>query len=79
MARMVAYAAAILALTAALPVLLAGCSTLEPAAASSSGHLPTFGWPSPRMRAPSAERPAWLPTLPADLPRIPAPGDGFRA
>jgi hypothetical protein len=78
MGRTVAHAAAILALSAVLPV-LAGCSTLEPAAASNSDRLPTFGWPSPRMRAPSSERPAWLPTLPADLPRIPAPGDGFRA
>lgn len=78
MARTATHAAATLALIAALPVLPA-CAALEPAAVDTSNRLPNFGWPSPRMRAPSAERPAWLPSLPADPPRIPAPDYVFRA
>ena len=30
------------------------------------------------LQAPSSNRPAWLPTLPENLPRIPVPDDGFR-
>ena len=59
-----------LALGAAL-CLLGGCAVQEPTAASNSGQIPNFGWPPPRMRPPSAERPAWLPTLPPNLPRYP--------
>ena len=75
MARMVTHATAALALL----VVLAACAASEPCAADAPDRLPTFGWtPLPRMRAPSAERPAWLPSLPADPPRFPAPSDGFR-
>ena len=68
--------------TAALALLaaLAACAAPDPSTASTSGHLPGFEWgPSPRVRAPSAERPAWLPYPPAHLPRVPAPSEGFRA
>lgn len=79
MARTATRPAVALALFAALP-LVAACAAPEPGAASASDHLPTFGWaPRPRMRTPSSERPAWLPFLPSDPPRIPAPGDAFRA
>jgi hypothetical protein len=70
--------AASLVLLAALPA-LAACAAPEPPTAGTSDRRPSFGSrPSPRMRAPSAERPAWLPHLPADPPRVPAPSDGFR-
>ena len=70
--------AASLVWLAALPA-LAACAALEPPTAGTSDRRPSFGSrPSPRMRAPSAERPAWLPHLPADLPRLPAPSDRFR-
>jgi hypothetical protein len=71
--------------TAAAPILLAAltalaaCAAPGPLTASTSGRLPDLGWPSPRMRAPSAERPAWLPPPPAEVPRLPAPSGGFRA
>ena len=78
MACKVTHPAAALTLLAALPV-LASCAASEPRAAGAPDHLPSFGWPPPRMRAPSTERPAWLPPLPADLPRFPAPRDGFQA
>jgi hypothetical protein len=80
MARMATKPAAVLALIAAFPM-LASCAAPAPSAADAfDGGLPSFGWaPRPRMRAPSAERPAWLPSLPAEQPRLPAPGYGFRA
>ncbi len=78
MARMATNSAAALALFAALAA-LAACTTPEPSTASTVDSPPAaFRWRPPRMRAPSAERPAWLPLLPADLPRIPAPDVGFR-
>ncbi len=77
MARMVTQAATALALLAALPILSA-CATRLPATGTSD-RLPTFGWTPPRMRVPSTERPAWLPSLPRDPPRVPAPDHGFRA
>jgi hypothetical protein len=61
----------------AVLLVLAACATPEPTAASASDHLPAFGWPPSRMRPPSAERPVWLPSLPADLQRVPVPDDGF--
>jgi hypothetical protein len=67
-----------LALLAALSP-LAACAAFEPSTAGTSGGLPGFGWGLRRMRAPSAERPPWLPLLPTDLPRFPTPSDGFRA
>ena len=78
MARASTRTAAALVFLAALPA-LAACSAPEPSTASTSGRLPSFGWAPPRMQAPSAERPPWLPSLPADLPRFPAPSGGFRA
>lgn len=78
MARMATNSAAALALLAALAV-LGSCAAPASSTASTSDGLPAFRWTPPRMRAPSAERPAWLPSLPADLPRIPAPDMGFRA
>ena len=78
MARMVTHAATALALLAVLPFLSA-CMVPAPSTASTFDGLPTFGWTPPRMRALSTERPAWLPSLPADPPRIPAPDHGFRA
>jgi hypothetical protein len=71
---MIRAAAAVLA---AVP-LLAACATSEPSTADTSDNLPTFRWAPPRMRAPSTERPPWLPSLPADLPRIAVPDHGFR-
>jgi hypothetical protein len=56
---------------------LAACAAPEPSTASTSGRLPDLGWTPPRMRAPSAERPAWLPSPPAGAPRLPAPSNGF--
>jgi hypothetical protein len=70
-----ANSSALLALLAAVAA-MAACAAPAP---SGGDGLPTFGWTRPRMRAPSAERPAWLPSWPAEQPRIPAPGDGFRA
>ena len=32
----------------------------------------------PIFKTPSSDRPEWLPNLPENLPRIPAPNDGFR-
>lgn len=79
MLRTATNSAAVLALLAALPV-LAACAVPEPSAADAFEGLPAFGWtPRPRMRAPSAERPAWLPSPPAEQQRLPAPGYGFRA
>ncbi len=78
MARKVTHAAAALALLAALPA-LAACTVPEPSAAGVLDNLPSFGRAPPRMRAPSAERPPWLPALPADRPRVPSPSDAFRA
>ena len=78
MARTVTHAATALALLAALPVLSA-CATPLPSTANTFDSLPTFGWAPPRMRPPSTERPAWLPSLPLDPPRFPAPDHGFRA
>ena len=65
-------ALALLAALAALP----SCTMPAPSAADG---LPTFGWAPPRMRAPSSERPAWLPSPPTEPQRLPAPRDGFRA
>lgn len=73
-----ARTAATLTLLAAFPV-LAACAGAEPSTASTSDRLPSFGWPPPRMRPPSTERPAWLPVLPADLQRFRAPEHGFRS
>ena len=78
MPRTVTHAAAASALGATLSV-LAACGTPAPSTASTFDGLPTFGWAPPRMRAPSPERPAWLPSLPLDPPRVPAPDHGFRA
>ncbi len=78
MARMVTQAATALALLAALPILSA-CMVPARSTASTFDSLPTFGWTPPRMRVPSTERPAWLPSLPRDPPRVPAPDHGFRA
>ena len=44
---------------------------------SSSGHLPEIGIPRLSLPAPSAERPSWLPGLPADMPRFRVPDDEF--
>ena len=78
MARPATRPTTVLALLAALPA-LAACAAFEPSTASTSHRLPNLGWPSPRMRAPAAERPPWLsPSPPADLPRSPAPSDAFR-
>ena len=76
MARMPVTSAAALLLLAATS---AACTTSIPSGADSTDRLPTFGWAPPRMRAPSAERPAWLPSPPADAPRFPVTNDGFRA
>ncbi len=70
--------AAALAVLAALPA-LAACAASAPSGVSASDGLPTFGWPQPRMRPPSTERPAWLAPLPAEPQRLPAPEYGFRA
>ncbi len=78
MARVAMNSAAALVLLAALPA-LAACAAPGSSTAGTPDRLPSFGWAPPRMRAPSAERPSWLPSLPSDLPRIPTPGDGFRA
>ena len=45
---------------------------------SSSGYLPEIGIPRLSLPPPSAERPSWLPHLPADMPRFQVPDDGFR-
>ncbi|MBD0270976.1 MAG: hypothetical protein ICV73_03515 [Acetobacteraceae bacterium] len=76
MARVAVPPVAVLALLAAL----AGC-TASPGSSgvSASDGLPTFGWPQPRMRPPSTERPAWLAPTPAQPQRLPAPDFGFRA
>jgi hypothetical protein len=79
MARTATRPAAALALLATLPA-LAGCAvTPGSSGVSASDGLPTFGWPQPRMRAPSSERPAWLAPQPAAPQRLPAPVFGFRA
>ena len=81
MARASTRAAAALVVLAALPA-LAACALPEPSTASTSGRLPSFGWApwSRGMQAPADEPPAWLPpSPPTDLPRFPAPSDGFRA
>jgi hypothetical protein len=78
MARTATQSATALAVLAALPV-LAACATSAPSDVSASDGLPTFGWPQPRMRAPSTERPAWLTPQPAEPRRLPAPEHGFRA
>ena len=80
MARTATRPAAPMALLAALPALAACAATPPTSGVSASDGLPTFGWPQPRMRAPSTERPVWLAPQPADPPqRFPAPERGFRA
>jgi len=79
MANAATRSTAALVLVATLP-LMAACAAPESSTADNSDDLPVFSWtPLPRMRPPSTERPAWLPSLPADLPRFPVPSDGFRA
>lgn len=78
MARHVTTVRAALALLVALTA-LPSCAVRAPSAAVAADGLPTFGWSRPRMRAPSDERPAWLPSVPAEQQRIPVPGDLFRA
>jgi hypothetical protein len=78
MARTSTPFAAALTMAAALP-LVAACAAPVSGTASTSDRFPTFGWAPPRMRAPSSDRPAWLPSSPVDPPRVPAPEHGFRA
>ena len=78
MARTSTPLAAALTMAAALP-LMAACAAPVSGTASTLDRLPTFKWAPPRMRAPTTERPSWLPSLPADPLRFPAPSDGFRA
>lgn len=68
------------AAAAATLLALASCAAVpEPSTASTSDRLPVFRMAPPsRMRSPSAERPSWLPSLPADLPRFRTLDDGFR-